>query len=238
MVDDEASSDDNETASDLEDMKVAEVPHDECVTKHEDMTVRLASQKESDGIVENQLRRKGKSKKEDDSSKKSSKSTKKKKENDLDLTNEQKHDQKLNGNDKKKQNQEMEKIRPSEEITCMNNKTYNPKNCPYYEHHMEETDLDMLLKEDSSAYLFGNSHAVDTSCYECGRNIVTPKVHKEHTVKKHEKEKYLVMLKRDKPMFTCIEHRKKLNNCRFCLCFNCMQKKILNPDNAKKREIA
>ena len=33
------------------------------------------------------------------------KSTKKKKENDLDLTNEQKHDQKLNDNDKKKQNQ-------------------------------------------------------------------------------------------------------------------------------------
>ena len=67
---------------------------------------------------------------------------------------------------------------------------------------MEETDLDMLLKEDSSAYLFGNYYAVDASCYECGRKIVTPKVHEEHSMKKHDKEKYLVPLKRDKPMFT------------------------------------
>jgi len=60
------------------------------------------------------------------------KSTKKKKAiDDLDLTNEQKHDQKLNDNDKKKQNQEMEKIRPLEEITCVNDREYTPENCPH-----------------------------------------------------------------------------------------------------------
>ena len=95
MFDDEASSYDDATVSDLlEDMKGAEIPHDECATKHEDMTVRLASQKESDEIVENQRRRNEKRKNEDDSGKEKMKSTKKIKTNDLDLTKEEKHEQK------------------------------------------------------------------------------------------------------------------------------------------------
>ena len=112
MFDDEASSYGNTTVSDsLEDVKGAEIPHDECATKQEDMTVPLASQKESDEIsAENQQRTNDKRENEDDSREETMKSTKKKKTIDLDLTNEQKHDQKLNDNDKKKQNQEMEKL--------------------------------------------------------------------------------------------------------------------------------
>jgi len=44
LFDDEASSYDDTTVSNLlEDMKGADVPHDECATKQEDMTVSLAS---------------------------------------------------------------------------------------------------------------------------------------------------------------------------------------------------
>ena len=167
MFDDEASNSyDDATVSDsLEDMKGVEIPHDECATKHEDMTVPLASQKKSDDmLVKNQQGTNDKRKNEDYSLKETMKSTKKKKQNDLDLTNEQKHDQKLNDNDKKKKNQEMEKIRPSEEITCMNDREHKPENCPHCENHTQKTDLDMLEKEDDASYLFGNCYAFDASC--------------------------------------------------------------------------
>ena len=45
---------------------------------------------------------------------------------------------------------------------------------------------------------------------------------------KHDKEKYYVALTRDKPVFTCVEYRKKLNNCRVCSCFDCVQPRILD----------
>ena len=92
------------------------------------------------------------------------------------------------------------KIRPSEEITCMNDRECKPENCPHHENHTQKTYLDMLEKEDDDAYLFVNCCAVDASCYECG-----------------------------------LEHGKKLNKCRFCLCFDCMNERILNPKNAKRK---
>ena len=110
----------------------------------------------------------------------------------------------------------------------MNDTTYDPMNSPHFNKHKTKTDLEVLLKEDDAAYLFGNCYAVKASCYECERSIVTPKEHDENTMKKHHKEECYVALKRDKPMFTCVECRKKLNNCRFCLCFDCMQPRILD----------
>ena len=40
----------------------------------------------------------------------------------------------------------------------------------------------------------------------------------------------------DASCYECgLEHRKKLNKCRFCLCFDCMNKMILNPKNVKRK---
>ena len=101
-------------------------------------------------------------------------------------------------------------------------------NCPHFNKHETKTDLEVLLKEDDAAYLSGNCYAVKARCYGCGRSIVTPKEYKDNFMKEHHKVKYYVALTRDKPIFTCVEYRKKLNNCRVCSCFDCMQPRILD----------
>ena len=91
----------------------------------------------------------------------------------------------------------------------MNDATYNPMNCPHFDKHETKTNLEVLLKEDDATYLSGNSCAVKARYYGCGRSIVTLKEYIDKCMKEHNKEKYCVALTRDKPVFTCVKHRKK-----------------------------